>query len=294
MTTPTATGPPQNAGPAIGRVLTTRISRGGHSGAVALAVGLAVLAGLFAASFLVPWATGVDPAANDLLNRFHPPSAQHWFGTDQFGRDVFTRVLAAGRIDISLALAGAAIPATIGITLGAIAGYAGGWASTTVLRVADTIQSFPQYILLVALVFILGPGPRSFLVGAALSAWITYARLVRAVVLRLRTSDYILAARSAGLGHTRVLARHVLPNALPQAIVYAASDVVLALGFLCALSYLGLGIQAPGIEWGQMIAQGQPFLRHQWWISVTPGTAIITVGIAVRLIANGLERLTRS
>ncbi|WP_030455794.1 ABC transporter permease [Herbidospora cretacea] len=260
------------------------------SGSAALLTGAVLLVLLLAASFAAGALTGHDPALTDLTARFRPPTAEHWFGTDQLGRDVFTRVLVAAGTDLPLALLGAAVPAVIGIVLGALAGYARGRLGTAVMRLADLIQAFPSYILLIVLVFLLGPGAGSFLVGAAVGAWVTYARLVRGVVLRLRELDYVRAAQAAGLGHTRVLLRHVLPNALPQAVVYAASDIVLALSYLAALSYLGLGIQAPGIEWGQMIAEGQPFLRNQWWVSVMPGLAIILVGVAVRLIAGGLER----
>lgn len=255
-------------------------------------VGVVLLLAMVAMAFVAPIVSGYDPTLNNLTHRLQAPSGQHWFGTDQFGRDVFTRVFVAARIDLLLGLLGALIPATIGIGLGAAAGYFGGRVSTVVLRLADFIQSFPNYILLIALVLLLGPGPKSFLVGAAISAWVTYARLVRGVVLRVRGNDYIAAAQAAGLGHHRVLIRHVMPNALPQAIVYAASDLVLSLGFLCSLSYLGLGVQPPAIEWGQIIAEGQAFLRNQWWISIAPGLAIIYVGIAVRLIAVGMERRT--
>ena len=255
-------------------------------------IGALLIVALVVMALAAPMISGHDPAANDLAQRLRPPSGQHWFGTDQFGRDVFTRVFVAARIDLLLGLLGALIPAVIGIALGCAAGYFGGWVGSIVLRLADFIQSFPNYILLIALVLLLGPGPKSFLVGAAISAWVTYARLVRGVVLRIRSNDYIAAAQAAGLGHTRVLTRHVLPNALPQAIVYGASDLVLSLGFLCSLSYLGLGVQPPAIEWGQIIAEGQAFLRTQWWISIAPGLAIIYVGIAVRLIAVGMERRT--
>ncbi|TKK81067.1 ABC transporter permease [Herbidospora galbida] len=274
---------------ALVQVLGRRRARRG-SGATALVTGAVLLTLLLAASFAAGALTGHDPALTDLTARFRPPTAEHWFGTDQLGRDVFARVLVAAGTDLPLALLGAAVPAVIGIVLGALAGYARGWIGTAVMRLADLIQAFPSYILLIVLVFLLGPGAGSFLVGAAVGAWVTYARLVRGVVLRLRELDYVRAAQAAGLGHTRVLLRHVLPNALPQAVVYAASDIVLALSYLAALSYLGLGIQAPGIEWGQMIAEGQPFLRNQWWVSVMPGLAIILVGVAVRLIAGGLER----
>jgi peptide/nickel transport system permease protein len=268
----------------------SRRSATASTGTAALTGGLAILAIVAIASIVGPWITGFDPNANDLGARFQAPGTTHWFGTDHLGRDVFTRVLVAGRLDLPLALLGALFPAIIGITLGSLAGYFGGAVSTGVLRLADLIQAFPAYILVIALVIVLGPGPKSFLVGAAIGAWVTYARLMRGVVARIRTSDYIAAAQTAGLGHRRVVTRHVIPNALPQAIVYAASDVVLALAFLCSLSYLGLGVQPPGVEWGQMIAEGQSFLRVQWWISIMPGLAIVLVGVAFRLIATGLER----
>jgi peptide/nickel transport system permease protein len=232
---------------------------------------------------------GPDPNAYDLTKKFQPPSLEHLLGTDQFGRDVFLRVLSAAKLDLLLAALGTVIPAVIGTVLGAIAGYRGGALDSSVMRVADIIQAFPQYILLVALTLMLGAGWRAFIVGAAIAAWVTYARLVRGVVLQLKKHEFIESARAGGLSGTRVLFRHVIPNAVPQAVTFAASDFVLALAFLCSLGYLGLGVQPPNIEWGQMIAEGQSFLQIYWWIALGPGLAILAVGISMRAIATAAE-----
>jgi peptide/nickel transport system permease protein len=259
----------------------------------------AVVAALFlilliAASIMAAFA-GPDPNAYDLSRKFEPPSSTHLFGTDQFGRDVFLRVVDAARLDLLLAALGTVIPAVIGTVLGALAGYRGGALDSALMRVADIIQAFPQYILLVALTFMLGAGWQAFIVGAAIAAWVTYARLVRGVVLQLKKHEFIDSARAGGLSGARILFRHIIPNAVPQAVTFAASDFVLALAFLCSLGYLGLGVQPPSIEWGQMIAEGQSFLQTYWWIALGPGLAILLVGISMRAIATAVEGvLTKS
>lgn len=251
-------------------------------------IGACLVAVIALAGLAAPLLTSHSPTAQDVTNRLASPSSEHWLGTDMFGRDVYARLLYAARIDIPLSLAAALLPAIIGILLGAIAGYRGGAYGTIVMRSADFVQAFPVYVFLIAVVFVVGPGAKSFLVASAAISWVTYARLIRADMLRVRELDYIRAARIAGLGHRRVLFRHALPNALPQSIIYFASDVVLALVGLASLSFLGLGIQPPAAEWGSMIAEGQRFLRDQWWLSVAPGLAIVTVGVGFLLISEGL------
>lgn len=253
-----------------------------------IAIGAAIVALVALIGLLAPVLTSYSPTEQDVTDRLASPSAQHYLGTDTLGRDVYTRLIYAARIDIPLALAGALIAAAIGVAFGAMAGYVGRFADSAVMRTADFAQAFPVYIFLIAVVFIVGPGAKAYLIAAAAIAWVTYARIVRAEVLRVREQDYTRAAQVAGLGHRRVLFRHVLPNSAPQAVVYFASDVVLALVGLASLSFLGLGIQPPTAEWGAMIADGQRVLRDQWWISVAPGVAIVVVGLGFLLISQGL------
>ena len=162
------------------------------------------------------------------------------------------------------------------------------------MRLADIVQAFPSYVLFLVVAFVVGPGPTAFITAAIVLAWASYARLVRAQVLVIRELEYVLAARTSGLGRIRVLVRHVLPNALPQAVVYFASDFVLALLALAGLSFLGLGIGQPTPEWGSMIATGQQYLRSAWWLATIPGLAIVLVGGAFSLVSEGIDDRVRA
>jgi peptide/nickel transport system permease protein len=255
-----------------------------------LVTGLAIVFGILLIGLLAPVISPHDPIAQDLRNRLSSPSGEHLLGTDLLGRDVFSRLLHAARIDIPLAAVATVVPAAIGVVLGIASGFFGRWSDSVVMRSADVVQAFPVYIFLVALVFLLGPGARSFIVASAFISWVGYARLVRAEVMRLKERDYIVAARAAGLGRVRVLRRHLLPNAMPQVWAYMASDAVLALVALASLSFLSLGVQPPTPEWGRMIADGVDRIRVEWWLSVAPGIMIVTVGIGFSLVAYGIER----
>jgi peptide/nickel transport system permease protein len=257
-------------------------------GTVKIRVGLCTIGVLVAVSIVArPFL--VDPTDQDLKARLLAPSGSHWFGTDELGRDVFSRVVHAVLVDLPIGVLCAALAAIVGTLIGAIAGHRGGWVDSIVMRIADIVQAFPTYIFLVALVFALGAGTRSFVVAMVVLGWVTYARLVRSEILRVRDLDFVAAAHLSGLGRARVLFRHVLPNSIGQVVVYLASDVVLVLLLLAGVSFFGLGVPPPTPEWGQMIAAGQKYLRDQWWIVTFPGLAIVVTGCAVALIADGLE-----
>jgi peptide/nickel transport system permease protein len=234
-----------------------------------------------------------DPTEQHLKDRLLAPSAEHWFGTDELGRDVFSRVVHAALVDLPIGMLCAALAALIGTLIGALAGSRGGWVDALIMRIADIVQAFPTYIFLVALVFALGAGTRSFIVAMVALGWVTYARLVRSEILRVRDLDFVSAAHLSGLSRTRVLFRHILPNSMGQVFVYLASDVVLVLLLLAGVSFFGLGVPPPTPEWGQMIAAGQKYLRDQWWIVTFPGLAIVVTGCAVAMVADGLEDRSR-
>ena len=234
-----------------------------------------------------------DPAEQHLKDRLLAPSVEHWFGTDELGRDVFSRVVHAALVDLPIGVLCAALAAVLGTLVGALAGSRGGWVDAVIMRIADIVQAFPTYIFLVALVFALGAGTRSFIVAMVVLGWVTYARLVRSEILRIRDLDFIAAAHLSGFGRVRVLFRHILPNSTSQVVTYLASDVVLVLLLLAGVSFFGLGVPPPTPEWGQMIAAGQKYLRDQWWIVTFPGLAIVVTGCAVALIADGLEDRSR-
>ena len=258
---------------------------------VALIVGLIIcllwlMIAVFA-SLLAPY----DPIAQDLKATFQPPGAGHWLGTDNYGRDIFSRILFATRIDLQMGILGVVFPFIIGNTIGMLAGYFGGIVDTLLMRLLDVTISFPFFVLVIAIISVLGPGLASFYIALALVGWVSYARLTRAQVLVLKHSDFILAARVLGYSPLRIMFRHLLPNAITPAVVFSMTDVVLVVLLGSALSYIGLGAQPPAAEWGVMIAEGQAFLATAWWMCVFPGLAIVLLALGFSLLADGMAEL---
>ncbi len=243
-------------------------------------------------ALLAPWIAPFDPIAHNLPDKLQGPSLAYPFGTDNFGRDILSRVIYGARIDLQMGVIGVLFPFLIGTTIGSIAGYAGGWVDSVLMRLVDVVLAFPFLVLMLAIIAILGPGLYSFYIAMALVGWVSYARLVRAQVLVLKTSDFVTAARSLGFGRLRILFRHILPNCIAGSIVFSMSDVVLVVLSGSAISYLGLGVQPPTAEWGVMIAEGQNFITTAWWITTFPGLAIVFMALGFSLLADGLaERL---
>lgn len=256
-------------------------------------VGATIVAVYVLVAVFAPLIAPHDPLTQDVVNSLAAPSAAHLLGTDELGRDVLSRLIHASRIDLLVGFLGAALPAVLGTFLGAVAGFRGGWLDGVIMRISDVVQAFPTYILIIALVFAMGPGVTSILVAFTLIAWVSYARLIRTEVLRERGLDYVAAARASGLSGRRTLWRHVFPNSVGQTLVYLPSDIVGATLGLAALSFLGLGIQAPTPEWGAMIAAGQPYIREQWWLSTVPGLVVVGFGLGLSLVGEGIEEWTR-
>lgn len=240
-------------------------------------------------AILAPLLAPADPGAQDVSQRLQSPSPEHLLGTDALGRDVLSRIIYGTRVDLPVAVLAVLLPALIGVTLGALAGFFGSWVDTAVMRTADVFQAFPIYIFLIALVFALGPGVRSVLIAFAVIGWVVYARLVRGEILRIKQLEFVQAARIAGIGRLRILVRHVMPNAWKQTVVYMSSDVVLAMITFAALSFFGIGVPTDTPEWGQMIADGQEYLRTEPLLSVAPGIAIVSLGLGFALIGDGLD-----
>jgi len=256
--------------------------------------GIGILCVYVVLGVLGPMLLPFDPDKTDILSRLQAPSAAHWLGTDQLGRDFLIRLLIAIRVDLPVAFLAAFFPMVIGTAVGAVAGYFGRLPDMIVSRAADLVQAFPVYVFLLVLVFALGSGATSFIVAATAIAWVGYARLTRGEVLRLRSLEFIAAARVTGLPEMNILVTHVMPNALPQTLIYFMSDIVLMVLVLSSLSFLGVGIQPPTAEWGRMIAEGQPFLHSHWRLAVMPGLMLMVFGIALSLIADGLDDWYRS
>lgn len=258
-----------------------------------LVAGLAMLLLMLLGFAVGPALTGASGIAVAFSQALRPPSWQHWMGTDNLGRDVLTRVLLGGRVDLQIVAICVALPFLLGSVIGAVSGYAGGWLDRIVMRVVDVLWAFPFYVLVIAIVGTLGPSMTNMYVAFTLVVWISFARIVRGEVLVARRADYMVAARLLGFSHGRIVLRHLLPNTITPAIVYAFGDAVLTILAVTALSFLGLGVQPPTPEWGVMIADGRNFIFDAWWISTCPGLAIICAGLALTLIGEGLDDLVR-
>ncbi|WP_166353115.1 ABC transporter permease [Phytoactinopolyspora limicola] len=267
--------------------------RGRRRRSVALIVGTSIVGTYILAAVLAPWLAPYDPLAQDVPNALAAPSGSHPLGTDHLGRDVLSRLLHGSRVDLLLGMAAAGAAGVLGTVLGLVAGYAGRSVDVVVTRVMDVVQALPGIVLLLVLLLVLGPGAGSIIAALALTGWVAYARLVRASVLVVRDQDFTSAARLAGLGHPRVLFRHVLPNVWIQGVIYMTSDIVIIIGAIAALGYLGIGIQAPTPEWGQMIYDGQAFLASHWWLSAAPGLAIVVLGLGLALVSDALTDRAR-
>ncbi|MBF7957461.1 ABC transporter permease [Rahnella victoriana] len=254
----------------------------------ALRVGIIMLSVWVLIALLSPWIAPFDPVAQDASVTLSPPTFAHPFGTDNFGRDILSRVMWGARIDLQICLIGVIFPFTFGTLIGAFSGYLGGAVDTFLMRVIDVVLAFPFLVLMLSIIAILGPGLGSFYIAMAMVGWVSYARLVRSQVLTLKHRDFILAARSLGYSHPRILLLHLLPNALTSSLVFSMSDCVLVLLSGASVSYLGLGVQPPVAEWGVMVADGQSFITTAWWITTFPGLAIVVLAMSFSLLADGL------
>ena len=258
-----------------------------------LAAGLALLAVIIAVAVLAPVVATHDPLQHNSSEALESMSASHLFGTDQFGRDVFSRTVYAARMNLIIAFVIVGMAFVAGTALGLIAGWFGGWVDTLIMRVIDVALAFPFLVLVISIVGMRGPGLLSLFVAVSLVAWVFYARLVRGEVLVAKRQGYVLASRASGFSDLRIIVRHLLPNVSVQPLVFASSDLVYALLLGASVSFLGLGVQPPTPEWGQMVLQGKTFMSSQWWIAFFPGLSIVVTAVSFALIGDGLADLTR-
>jgi peptide/nickel transport system permease protein len=256
-----------------------------------LVIGLTITLTWIALALLAPLLSQYDPIKIDVLHALLPPSAEHWLGTDGTGRDIFTRIIFGARYDLAMAFFGVVGPIIVGTTIGLVSGYFGGRLDSFLMRILEVTISFPYFVLVIAIVAVLGPGLKSYFISLTVVNWVSYARLVRSQALVLRNADFVLAARTMGIGHGRIMLFHILPNAVVPSVVFVMTDAVLTIVLGSSLGFLGLGVQPPTPEWGAMIAEGQTYLTTAWWISVFPGIAICTLAMGLSLIADGLARL---
>ena len=245
---------------------------------------LIILAGIFA-----PFLTPYDPYYQDYNSILLPPSLDHFFGTDNYGRDVFTRVLYGTRLDLQIGFYTTYVPMIYGLMIGAYAGYFGGALDTAIMRITDTAMAFPFLVLIIFILAILGPGIQNIYIAVFLVAWTMYARLARAEMLVEKNKDYITAAQVLGFGTNRIILKHAMPNIITSSIIFSMFDFVLNILLVSGLSFLGLGVQPPTPEWGAMVAEGRDFILDAWWISTLPGLVIVLTGFTLCLIGDGLS-----
>ncbi|MDR3537622.1 MAG: ABC transporter permease [Acetobacteraceae bacterium] len=252
-------------------------------------VGLATVAVMIVASLAAPLLAWQNPSAQDLAGRLAWPSAAHWFGTDELGRDIFSRILYGGRITLGMVVAVVALVAPIGLAVGSVAGYLGGIVDRVLMRVTDVFLAFPRLVLALAFVAALKPGITSAIIAIALTAWPPYARLARAETMTVRNTDFIAAVRLAGASAPRIILRHIVPLCLSSVIVRVTLDMSGIILTAAALGFLGMGAQPPMPEWGTMIAASRAYILEQWWVPTIPGVAIFAVSLAFNLLGDGMR-----
>lgn len=254
--------------------------------AAALAIFLVLLAAAVVGPALVPY----DPLATGSDVRLLPPSAAHWFGTDQLGRDIFSRVVVAARLDLGMAIAAVVLSLVAGAALGAVAGYVGGWADMVIGRVFDTIMAFPLFVLAMGIVAALGNSVVNIVIATAIINLPFYGRFARAEVSVRRDAPFVEAARMGGNGPVRILARHIVPNIMPAMAVQASLNMGWAILNAAGLSFIGLGVRPPTPEWGIMVAEGAAFMvSGEWWIAFFPGAALMIAVFCFNLLGDGLR-----
>ncbi|MFG6197193.1 ABC transporter permease [Nonomuraea sp. JJY05] len=241
------------------------------------------------AVILAPWLAPYPVDQVKPLENLQPPSAAHWFGTDQVGRDVLTRVLYGGRTSLFIAVAVLAVSAVIGVTLGVVAGYAGGWLRDVIMRITDIFLAFPALLLSLALAVVLQPSVNTVILSIAVTWWPWYTRLAASVAASIATRGYVDAARCLGVPAPLIILRHVLPNSLTPVLVQLSLDAGGVILTSAALSYLGLGAQEPTAEWGLMVQQGQTLFTTNWWVVTFPGLAILVTAFAFNVLGEGLR-----
>ena len=252
------------------------------------AFGLLVLI-LFAAIF-GPWIVPYDPLASDTASALKPPSAAHWFGTDQLGRDIFSRVVVAARLDTFIAVASVALVFFMGGLAGVAAGFFGGWTDRIVGRIADTIMAFPLFVLAMGIVAALGNTVQNIIIATAIVNFPLYARVARAEANVRRNAGFVQAARLSGNSDMRILLGHILPNIMPIMIVQMSLTMGYAILNAAGLSFIGLGVRPPTAEWGIMVAEGASFMvSGEWWIALFPGLALMIAVFCFNLLGDGLR-----
>lgn len=253
--------------------------------------GLFVILALIVVAIFAPLIAPHAPYQQDLAHALNQPGAEHWFGTDEYGRDVFSRLVYGTRITLYIVVLVSVIVGPVGLAVGTAAGYFRGWVDTVFMRITDIFISFPSLVLALAFVAALGPGLEHAVLAIALTSWPPIARLARAETLSLRNADYISVVRLQGASPLRILVRHIWPMCLSSVIVRLTMNMATVILTAAGLGFLGLGAQAPSPEWGAMISSGRRYMIEYWWLVTVPGVAIMLVSLAFNLLGDGLRDL---
>jgi peptide/nickel transport system permease protein len=251
--------------------------------------GLALVLGLFVVSVFAPWLAPYDPNQIDLKQVLMPPSPEHFLGTDTLGRDVLSRIIYGSQVSLKVGFVAVGLATLIGLFIGALAGYYGGWVDSGLMRLVDLMLCFPAFFLILAVIAVLEPSIWNIMAVIGLTSWMGVARLVRAEFLSLREREFVTAARALGAGDTRLILRHMLPNALAPVMVSATLGVAGAILTESALSFLGLGVQPPTPSWGNILTAGKDNIEIAWWLSVFPGLAILVTVMSYNLLGEGIR-----
>ncbi|PWJ84941.1 peptide/nickel transport system permease protein [Pseudaminobacter salicylatoxidans] len=253
-------------------------------------IGMLIILGLIFVAIFAPLLAPDSPYIGDLAkSRLLPPTAEHWLGTDDQGRDILSRLIYGSRLTLQVVILVAVIAAPIGLLVGTVAGYAGGWVDAVLMRITDIFLAFPKLVLALAFVAALGPGIGNAIIAIAITSWPPYARIARAETLTVRNSDYISAVRLMGASPWRIVLRHIMPLCISSLIVRVTLDMAGIILTAAGLGFLGLGAQPPLPEWGAMIASGRRFILDQWWVAAMPGFAILVVSLGFNLLGDGLR-----
>lgn len=257
--------------------------------------GLAIVTWIIGMAVLGPWISPYDPARPDLLARFQPPAwleggdLSHVLGTDQLGRDIVGRLIVGSRVSVIVGVASVAIATCIGVTMGLVTGYYGGWWDVLLMRLTDALLSIPFLVLVVAIAGVVGPGILTIILILGLTGWVVFSRVVRGEVLALREQEYVVAARALGQADLVILVRHILPNVMASVIVLGTLQVATSILAESALSFLGLGVQPPTVTWGGMLADGRQHLGGAWWLATFPGLMITVTVLGVVFLGDWLR-----
>lgn len=251
--------------------------------------GLAVLALLIITAIFAPLIATHDPYVQDLANTLQAPGNGHWFGTDELGRDIFSRLVYGARITLTIIFLVSIVVGPIGLIIGTASGYLGGKVDTVMMRITDIFLSFPSLILSLAFVAALGPSLNNAIIAIALTSWPPIARLARAEAMTFRNADYIAAARLQGASSTRIIVKSIMPMCLPSVLIRLTLNMATVILTAAGLGFLGLGAQPPLPEWGAMIATGRRYMLDNWWLVTFPGVAILSVSLAFNLLGDGLR-----